>query len=63
MSEEEIKRYLASIGSKGGRAGTGKSKVRGGPRYYKQISILAAKARAARQGSAAKNKNSKRRAK
>lgn len=63
MSEEEIKRYLASIGTKGGKAGTGKSKVRGGPDYYKQISKLAAKAREAQQGSAAKTKNSKRRTK
>jgi hypothetical protein len=48
MSEQEIKKYLASIGSKGGKAGSGKSKVRGGPEYYKRISQLAAKARKAR---------------
>ena len=48
MSEEEIKRYLASIGAKGGKAGSGKSKVRGGKDYYKRISKLAAKARKAR---------------
>jgi hypothetical protein len=45
MSEAEIKRYLASIGGKGGRAGTGASKLRGGTDYYKRISKLAAKAR------------------
>jgi hypothetical protein len=50
MSEQEIKRYLASIGSKGGRAGTGKSKLRGGSAYYKRISGLAAKARSRRRG-------------
>jgi hypothetical protein len=49
MSEQEIKRYLASIGAKGGKSGTGKSKLRGGPAYYKRISKLAAKARARRQ--------------
>jgi len=60
MSEEEIKRYLASIGSKGGKAGTGKSKLRGGRAYYKRISQLAAKARKARQ-LAARRPNTKRR--
>ncbi len=54
MSEEEIKRYLASIGGKGGKAGTGKSKLRGGTDYYKRISKLAAKARKARQSAANK---------
>jgi len=49
MSEEEIKRYLASIGSKGGKSGTGKNKLRGGTAYYKRISRLAAKARKARR--------------
>jgi len=47
VSEEEIKRYLASIGGKGGKAGTGASKRRGGTDYYKRISKLAAKARKA----------------
>jgi hypothetical protein len=50
MSDQEIKRYLASIGAKGGKSGTGKSKLRGGPAYYKRISKLAAKARARRRG-------------
>ncbi len=52
MSDEEIKRYLASIGSKGGKSGTGKSKLRGGPEYYKRISRLAAKARKTRRANA-----------
>jgi len=47
MSEAEIKRYLASIGGKGGKAGTGASKLRGGKDYYRRISKLAAKARKA----------------
>jgi hypothetical protein len=48
MSGEEIKKYLASIGSKGGKSGTGKSKLRGGKSYYKRISTLAAQARKAK---------------
>jgi len=52
MSGQEIKRYLASIGSKGGKAGSGKSKLRGGKEYYKRISRLAAKARKARRAEA-----------
>jgi hypothetical protein len=47
VSEAVIKRYLASIGSKGGKAGTGASKRRGGTDYYKRISKLAAIARKA----------------
>ena len=63
MSEQEIKRYLASIGSKGGKAGTGKSKLRGGPDYYKRISKLAMKARKAGQSSGAKTTTTIRRKK
>jgi len=47
MSESEIKRYLAGIGSKGGKAGTGQKKIRGGSDYYKRIAKLAADARKA----------------
>jgi hypothetical protein len=47
-----IRQFLASIGSKGGKAGTGESKMRGGVEYYRRISKLAAKAR--------KKKNTKR---
>jgi hypothetical protein len=57
MSEEEIKRYLASIGKMGGEAGRGASKIRGGKGYYERISKLAAKARKAQK--AAKNKERK----
>ena len=42
-----VKQYLASIGSKGGKA-TGASKRRGDAAYYKRISKLAAKARKAK---------------
>jgi len=59
MSEEEIKKYLASIGSKGGKAGTGESKLRGGTEYYKRISQLAAKARKARRAAANKSPQSR----
>ena len=63
MSKAEIKRYLASIGSKGGKAGIGESKLRGGKEYYKRISKLAAKARKARRVNRAKTKTKKERTK
>ena len=44
MNSEEIRRYLASIGSKGGKT-TGASKRRGDAAYYKRISKKAAQAR------------------
>jgi hypothetical protein len=47
---DKIKDYLASIGSKGGKA-TGKSKVRGDADYYKRISKKAAAARKAKRAS------------
>ncbi|MCG3148165.1 MAG: hypothetical protein PCFJNLEI_01608 [Verrucomicrobiae bacterium] len=43
--EEAVKRYLKQIARKGGKAGTGKAKLRGGKDYYMRISALAAKAR------------------
>jgi len=43
----EARKYLASIGSKGGKA-TGASKRRGDSAHYKRISKLAAKARKAK---------------
>jgi hypothetical protein len=48
--EVKVKKYLASIGSKGGKA-TGKSKVRGDADYYKRISKKAAAARKAKRAS------------
>jgi len=42
----QVNKYLASIGSKGGKT-TGASKVRGDAAYYKRISRKAAKARKA----------------
>lgn len=44
----ELTRYLAAIGSKGGKAGTGASKRRGDAAYYKRISKKAEKARKAK---------------
>jgi hypothetical protein len=63
MSEAEIRRYLARIGSKGGKAGIGESKLRGSPEYYKRISKLAVAARKARHGNAPKTNTPKRRTK
>ncbi len=48
--QKVVHRYLAKIGKRGGQAGRGASKVRGGPGYYQRISKLAAKARAAKRG-------------
>jgi len=41
---DKVKAYLASIGSKGGKA-KGKAKVRGDVEYYRTISQRAAEAR------------------
>lgn len=60
MSDDAIKQYLASIGSKGGKAGKGQSKRRGSAAYYKRISQLAAAARKARRQSGPKAKPSQR---
>ena len=46
MAKREISKYFAELGKRGGAAGTGKSKVRGGIAYYKRISKQAAKTRA-----------------
>ena len=45
---KEVRDYLASIGSKGGKAG-GESKIRGDADYYKRISAKAAKSRRAKR--------------
>jgi hypothetical protein len=45
MPADKVKDYLSQIGSKGGRSGTGSSKVRGDADYYKRISKKAAAAR------------------
>lgn len=47
--KDMLRRYLAEIGSKGGRSGTGKAKRRGSSAYYKALSRKAAKARAAKR--------------
>lgn len=46
---DKVHEYLAQIGSKGGRSGVGKSKLRGDADYYKRISAKAAKARKAKK--------------
>jgi hypothetical protein len=46
----QVTDYLARIGAKGGKAGTGASKRRGNSAHYKRISKLAAKARKAKSG-------------
>jgi hypothetical protein len=51
MPADKVKDYLSQIGSKGGRSGTGPSKVRGDTDYYKRISAKAAKARKAKRAS------------
>ena len=61
MSEAEIRQYLAKIASKGGKAGTGQSKIRGGTAYYRRISRLAAKARKTKRRGAIKTTKNKRR--
>jgi hypothetical protein len=42
MREQEIiKKFLREIGAKGGKAGTGKAKVRGNSDYYSRIRRMA----------------------
>ena len=53
VSVSEIRKYLASIGAKGGKA-TGAAKVRGDSDYYRAISAKATKARAAKRKAAAR---------
>lgn len=54
VAVDKVKDYLAQIGSKGGRSGVGKSKIRGDADYYKRISAKAAKARKAKRATAAR---------
>lgn len=49
MVQKAVSRYLATIGRRGGKAGRGAAKLRGGVSYYERISRLAAKARAAKR--------------
>lgn len=37
LTDEQISLLMAEWGRKGGKAGTGKAKVRGGSDYYKRI--------------------------
>lgn len=44
MSKDEIKEYLASIGSKGGKSGTGQKKVRT-REQYQEMALKSAETR------------------
>ena len=48
---DKLKAYFIDRASKAGKAGTGKSKVRGDREYYRTISSLASKARAKKRKS------------
>jgi hypothetical protein len=43
--KEAVRKYLSDIARRGGKAGTGKAKLRGNSAYYKTLSALGAKAR------------------
>jgi hypothetical protein len=45
----KISDYLADIGKRGGKAGKGAAKKRGGSSYYKRLAAKSAKARAAKR--------------
>jgi hypothetical protein len=47
MVKKSISSYLSEIGQRGGTAGRGKSKVRGGRAYYQRIAAASAKVRSA----------------
>jgi hypothetical protein len=49
MLKKEVREYLAMIGRRGGQAGRGAIKLRGGASYYKRIAKLAAAARRAKR--------------
>jgi len=42
---DAVRKYLSEIASRGGKAGVGKSKMRGDMAFYKRISAMAAMAR------------------
>ena len=52
--EKAVRDYLKQIAKKGGESGKGKSKVRGGPDYYRRIALKAAAAKRAKKKSQAK---------
>jgi hypothetical protein len=51
MINDEIRRYLAEVGRRGGESGRGAAKRRGSSAYYKRLSAKAAKARASKHHS------------
>jgi len=43
MKQKDIREAMRVIGSKGGKAGTGKSKVRGDSAYYSRLGKMGAR--------------------
>jgi len=43
LMKKDIREYLKKIAAKGGKAGTGKSKVRGDASYYSRIGKISAR--------------------
>lgn len=50
MIPPTVKAYLATIGKRGGTAGTGRKKRRGDAEHYRRLAALAAQARARKAG-------------
>ena len=53
---DPVKKYLKQLGAAGGKAGRGKSKIRGTIAYYKRISRKGVEARRKKAAAAAKAK-------
>jgi hypothetical protein len=49
MGKAELRAYLSALGKRGGEAGKGAAKKRGGSDHYKRLAAKAAKARAAKR--------------
>ena len=47
--EAAVRRYLKQIAAKGGKAGTGKAKLRGGKAYYRRMALASAAAKRAKR--------------
>lgn len=47
--DKAIRQYLRKIAQQGGRAGTGKSKIRGGADYYRRMGLKSAMAKRAKR--------------
>lgn len=46
----EVRQFLREIGSKGGKAATGKAKVRGDSAYYRRLRKMGVRKQRARKG-------------